>query len=85
MIDDIIFLGKPHAIMPSRKLFKYSEKQMEDALNAIANGMSKREAARNFNVPRTTLLEKFTGRSPLERKIGHPTVLTSKEETEVIE
>lgn len=35
---------------------KYSEEQMQDALSAAHNGMTKRAAARQYSIPRATLI-----------------------------
>lgn len=42
---------------------------MQEAISAVRNGMSKRAAAAKFNIPRTTLNDKISGKTPEERKI----------------
>lgn len=59
---------------------KYSEEQMSLALNAVKQGMPVATAAKTFKVPRTTLLDKKTGRTPINRKMGPPSVLSLLEE-----
>lgn len=43
----------------SRSFFNYTEEAMENAIDAVRNGMSKKKAAISFNVPRTTLIRKL--------------------------
>ena len=68
------------------KLLQYTDNQMQNAMEAVVSGkFTKKKASEVYNVPRTTLTDKLLGHSPKERRIGHPTVLTTKEETELIE
>lgn len=60
--------------------FNYSKQQMESALKAISRGMSVTAAARSFGVPRTTVLDKISGRTPKVRKMGPPSILSRVEE-----
>lgn len=53
----------------------FRKKNMEKAVNAVKSG-----AHKVFNVPRTTILDKVNGRSPVERKIGIATVLSTEED-----
>lgn len=74
--------------MKRGKLFKYTEKQMEDAISACTsenNPMSKNEAAKKFQVPRSTLQDKLAGRSQLGRKMGKDLYLSSEEEQDIVE
>ena len=61
-----------------RKL--YDSEQAIAALNAIHRGMSVRTAAKEFGVPRTTLVDLFKGRYSVTAKLGPSTVLTADEE-----
>ena len=62
----------------------YTPKQLEDAVKAVTEGsMSCSAAARKFNIPPTTLF------SHVKKQVGvigagHPTVLTNKEEEEIV-
>ena len=47
--------------------------------------MSGRAASRQFNIPKTTLLDKLHGRVADNTKAGRPTVLTHSEEVELID
>ncbi|KAJ8931391.1 hypothetical protein NQ314_015701 [Rhamnusium bicolor] len=54
---------------------------MQKAINAVReNGLSKKLAARQFGVPRSTLIRKLSGQAPLLRKMGPPTELSKTEE-----
>ncbi|CAG9840855.1 unnamed protein product [Diabrotica balteata] len=55
-------------------------KVMDNAIQAVRNGMSPFKAHKTLNVPRTTLLDKLHGRSLQGRKIGAETILTGEEE-----
>ena len=68
------------------KRLEYTEYQMNAALRAVEeNGMVKAEAARKFQVPKTTLLDKLMGRTPRGRKMGHPPYLTCREEEDIVQ
>ncbi|XP_051162064.1 uncharacterized protein LOC127282037 [Leptopilina boulardi] len=62
----------------------YTELDVEKALAAIKNGMSIRNASKIYQIPRTTLLYKYTGKSPISAKKGPALVLTEKEENELV-
>ena len=47
--------------------------------------MSVRAASRQFNIPKTTLLDKLHGRVADNAKAGRPTVLTHSEEVELVD
>lgn len=53
---------------------------MKNALQAMTDGLTCREAARTFKVPRSTLFYKHSGKYPVERKMGPVTVLSPNEE-----
>ena len=48
----------------SKSRYQYNERQMQEALSAVRDGMSKRAAAKLFDVPRTTLNDKVAGKTP---------------------
>ncbi|KUI55247.1 Hemoglobin subunit beta [Cytospora mali] len=50
---------------------KYTEQDVEDAVVAIANGKSLRQASREWSIPRTTLHNRIAGRQP--RQFAHET------------
>lgn len=62
------------------KILNYPENAMRDALTAVRAGMPVKTAARNFNVPRTTLLYKYKGKNPEGRKMGPDTIFQPEEE-----
>ena len=63
----------------------YTEEQMLAAVSAVRGGMSKTKAAAEFKVPKTTLLNKLAGRTPLVRKMGRDTYLSQEEECQIVE
>ena len=54
------------AQLKAGKRRKYDPVQMSRAVDAARGGMSKKLAAKTFNVPRTTLLDKLTGKYQLK-------------------
>ena len=63
----------------------YSQEKLDLALNAVRkNGLSISKAARTYGVPKTTLWDKFTGRTPIIRKMGRMTVLSTEEEEKLV-
>lgn len=64
--------------------FNYTEDQMKNALEAVANGMPISTASKLYNVPRITLMYKHKGKSPIERKMGPETILTKEEERQLV-
>eukprot|EP00096_Caligus_rogercresseyi_P002404 TRINITY_DN14524_c0_g1_i1.p1 TRINITY_DN14524_c0_g1~~TRINITY_DN14524_c0_g1_i1.p1 ORF type:complete len:522 (-),score=119.31 TRINITY_DN14524_c0_g1_i1:8-1573(-) len=69
----------------SKRRLLYSEKCMQDAIKAAQEGMSIRQAATKFNVPKTTLFDKLSGKSPEVTKMGRNTVLTPTEEKFIVD
>lgn len=61
----------------------YTEKNVTDALEGILNGMSVRMASKKYNIPRSTLIDKYSGKSKLNQKCGMPTVLSTIEEDRI--
>lgn len=58
---------------------------MNLAVEAMKAGSSAKAAARQYGVPRTTLTDKFKGKSPRSRRMGPSPVLTDIEELEVVQ
>lgn len=63
----------------SRTYHNFTEEQVAEAVRAVQNGMSKKQAARIYKIPRSTLTNRCLGRHTKPR--GHPTILSSEEET----
>ncbi|KAJ4438109.1 hypothetical protein ANN_14048 [Periplaneta americana] len=62
-------------------ILRYSEESMAAALNAVRKGQSITSAAKEFGVPKTTLLYKASGKYPEGRKMGPDTLFTKEEES----
>lgn len=62
----------------------YTPEQMGNAIEAVRKGEKIAKAAERFGVPRVTLHNKITGKSPLECSMGPATYL-SKDEERVLE
>ncbi|XP_069112283.1 tigger transposable element-derived protein 6-like [Argopecten irradians] len=67
-------------------LLKYDRNDLVNAVNAVKNGsMSVRRAAAEFNVPKSTLGDKVSGRSDVESKMGRPPALPESVEGNIVE
>ena len=61
-----------------KRLKNYTSKQWESALHAVQNGVSVRQASKEFMIPRSTLRDYLSGKHA--RKIGRTTVLSHEQE-----
>ena len=60
---------------------KYSQDQLRQALHEVReNGMPKKKAAKLYGIPKTTLLDKLSGRVPDEAHSGPDSLLSKAEE-----
>ncbi|XP_071840675.1 uncharacterized protein [Apostichopus japonicus] len=60
----------------------YSQENLVEALNKIQNGgNSVRATSKQYNIPKTTLLDKLSGRRPVYTTQGPKPVMTPEEET----
>lgn len=72
--------------MPGKKgaFLNYTEAAMLAAVNDVRLHKTPiRTAAKKFGVPRITLTNKVTGKSPMERKMGPTSILTPEEEHKI--
>lgn len=60
--------------------FNYKPEDVLAAMHAIWRGMSRRQAAKVFNIPRSTLLDKLDGKRPVDASPGPNPFLTKAEE-----
>lgn len=68
-----------------RHFFAYRDEDLQNAIKAVKEeGMSKKLAARQFCIPRSTLIRKLSGTVPLRRKMGPSTLLTEPEEDTLV-
>lgn len=70
----------------AKKRLKYHPEQMALAIQMVKNcQLSKQAAAKAYGVPKTTLLDKLSGRVPeAPTKPGPKTILTKAEETVLV-
>ncbi|XP_072176935.1 uncharacterized protein [Diadema setosum] len=76
------------AITPRPRKYRanYSQQDVADALQLIAvDGMSIRQAAMKYNIPKTTLIDKISGKVPVDARIGKLPYLTVAEENKISE
>lgn len=67
-----------------RPIHQYTLESMVKALDAVKKGMAVTRASRQYQVPKTSLLDRVHGRIPIAiRKMGPPPILTKHEETEL--
>ncbi|KAG5877568.1 hypothetical protein JTB14_011895 [Gonioctena quinquepunctata] len=59
-------------------LFNYDDGDMKKAKKAVEKGSPTATAAESFEVPRMTLSDKFKGKTPMQRKMGPPSILSTK-------
>ena len=62
---------------------KWTQQQLEDALEAVNNGMVKRKAAEQFGIPWSTFCDKLSGRRKIDGN-APLTYLTPEEEEELV-
>lgn len=62
-----------------RRFFQYSEEALQTAINEIQQGtISINKASQNFNIPKTTIIDRLKGRSMgIKRKTGPEPLLTN--------
>lgn len=69
--------------LDARPYQRYTQAVLEQAVNAVNNGMSSRDAEKQFKVPRRTILNKKKGKHA--GQVGHPLALTEIEERHIVE
>ncbi|KXJ15434.1 Jerky protein [Exaiptasia diaphana] len=67
----------------SKKVKLWRNEDMEAAMSAVEGGMSRRAAAQHYNIPRTTLLDRLSGRVQHGYRSGPDTFLTSDQEQQL--
>lgn len=65
----------------SRTYHNFTEEQVAGAVQAVQDGMSKKQASRIYQIPRSTLTNRCLGRHTKPR--GHPTILSTEEEATI--
>lgn len=71
--------------MAPKKILKYSEEQMQKAIEDVNRGLSKSQASKINNVPRPTLISKLKGQSPLSCRMGRSSILKKEEESLLVD
>lgn len=62
------------------QMFRYSEEDMEKAIEEVLRGQAVSTTAKKYNIPRVTLLYKSRGTTPRKRKMGpQPYMLPEQE------
>ena len=69
----------------NRNLQRFRAENLNNALKAISEGMSQREASRQFQIPRGTLYDKIRGRYREGKTRGRDPFLSGKEEKVLVE
>lgn len=62
---------------------RYSKEELENALHAIRNGMSYKNASNQFRIPKTTLIDKIKKKYKND-VVGAPTILSREEEQHIV-
>lgn len=71
-------MGKYKRRLGARRYRDYDEETLENAIRALGNGRSSRQAETIYKIPRRTLLNKVKNKH--SGSVGHPTMLTEVEE-----
>lgn len=64
--------------------FNYNDEDMKKAIDAVKKGSPIATAAKTFEVPRMTLSDKCKGKTPIQRKMGPPSILSETEEQHLV-
>lgn len=67
-----------HKTPGSRNYHNFTEEEVAEAVRAVQDGMSKKQAAQVYQIPRSTLVNRCLGRHTKPQ--GHPTILSPEEE-----
>uniref|UniRef100_A0A1Y1NE15 HTH CENPB-type domain-containing protein n=1 Tax=Photinus pyralis TaxID=7054 RepID=A0A1Y1NE15_PHOPY len=62
----------------------YTPADLENAIEEVRNCVSYYKASKKYSIPKTTLIYKFTEKTPLTRKMGPETILTLDEEKTLV-
>lgn len=60
------------------QMFRYSEADMEAAIEECRRGVPTVTAAKKYAIPRVTLLNKVKGKTPIRRKMGRSCYVTEE-------
>ena len=64
-----------------KKIAAYPKERIQAAVNAVlTGGLSKRQAAKKYEIPRTTLIDRIAGRWREGKSIGRDPFLAADEE-----
>lgn len=77
--------GKLSPTNRPKKLRKWSDESMKNAIAAVRTGVGVNQAARNFSVPASTLKDRISGRVEHGKNFGPVPYLSSEEEAELVE
>ena len=64
--------------MPKREHRDWTGNEAEEAVNACQRGMSIHCAAKFYGIPKSTICDKLNGQTPMARKKGPPTKLSTE-------
>lgn len=67
------------------KTLNYSPSQLTDAVQACENGMSIRKAAKTFQIPKSTIADRISGRFPVNVTHGRPCAIPHEIESKIVE
>ena len=80
-----LFLTRFSIYILQSKMTNYTEDEVNQALEAIANGQSIRIAARNWGIPRSTLRSRITGTQPRAIAFASQQKLSPTQESHLVE
>lgn len=76
----INFTGDAKKLAVEKRRKKYSSQHLCAAVQAVKNDRSIASVSKEYGIPRATLSYNVTGKSPMNKKEGPPTILTEDEE-----
>lgn len=71
-------------VKPKEKRMQYDAENLKKAINAVNSGMSKKQAAKQFQVPRSTIQFRINNPDKINPRPGPSTVLTESEEKDIV-
>lgn len=73
-------MGRSKSRSAAKSKEKYTQQQLICAIQEVKNGSTQFAAAKKYNIPRSTLYNKISGKTLMGKKSGPGTVLSSEEE-----
>ncbi|XP_050519058.1 uncharacterized protein LOC126893149 [Diabrotica virgifera virgifera] len=73
----------PKTMMNSRKKATWSAEQLQEAINAVRSGKGKRQSAREFGIPYSTLKDRLNTNTACAAQLGRHPIFSTEQEKRV--